>query len=91
MIHPLAALKAAGVSIWLDDLSRERLVRHEFVLAPAAESAVASIQGGDVDHYALAAAREDEGAPVFETPGKHFVCSSLRGIHRLRRKHPEAS
>ena len=25
MTDPLAALRAAGVSIWLDDLSRERL------------------------------------------------------------------
>ncbi|MEO8283435.1 MAG: hypothetical protein ABI568_08530 [Pseudarthrobacter sp.] len=61
---------------------------HDFVLAPEAESAVASIQGGDVDPYALAAGREDEGAAVFETAWEALRSMSLRGLSPSLAKAP---
>lgn len=74
MDDPLAALNAAGVSIRLDDLSREGLVPEDSGWAnyADAEGALARIQRVDVDYDALAAGRVDEGAAVFETAWDAF-------------------
>ena len=60
MTDPLAALRAAGVSIWLDDLSRERLtsgslaelVAHDHVTGVTTNPTIFAKAIGDGDTYA---------------------------------------
>lgn len=72
MNNPLAALNAAGVSIRPGDLVRERLVPENSVRTNHAnlERVLTRIYEAGVDHNALPAGREDEGAAVSDNVWK---------------------
>ena len=92
MNDPLAARNAAGVSIWLNDLSREGLVPKDSLWANDAKQRAPWPASREPALTTAHLQRElrTRVPPFSKPPGKHFASSCLSGFHRLWRKQPEA-